>query len=698
MSILANIPEDISQKVDSISTLSREDKIKLREEIRKNGIELVTKLEKEPSVEDAQVAQEYRKVLSIVDEAIAKDDKEAEELASITEELKDVFSDKDNEVADDNDEVNTDSNQEETTETELATDNTDSEVPVEEPKSKNDDKEDEENDEEFSEKDIEEKEDAVKASDEDESDELIELASKPVGTTQVTKVSTTEEAVDKADKGDEDSVKELEAQKSGEVDKTSQETKLEVETDPEAVEAEEQVNTEEKNTVNTDKPSEEELKNEKSSKKQESELALHDESAVNAIEKSEPQVTITAGADLGQGFHVGQRLAGLSDVARGLMNRVHAMGNTSGGDGEKHTVATFSLNDGVIDRLSSTNVVENTRKFEAISGKSDESIVASGGLFGPVETRYDLYTIGEKVRPVKDALPTFGAERGGVRYTLSPTLKSVQSAVSLWTLEDDKAAQVGQTSKVKPTLVVRAGEEVTVYTDAIPLSLTFGNFGARFAPEAVEAHIEMAMIQQARFAETRLLTRIGALSTAVTTEKKFGAARDIFRHIDQAVAGYRSRNRIGSKVTMTAIFPTWFREALRADLVTQAPGDGLDTFSVADNLIDSWFADRNIKAVWSLDGEAGQIFGEQTAGALLDFPDDLVWYLFAEGTFVFLDGGELNLGIVRDSTLNSTNDYQMFVETFEGVAKFGNESLKITSKLAIAGSYAGATDVADLLA
>ena len=33
-----------------------------------------------------------------------------------------------------------------------------------------------------------------------------------------------------------------------------------------------------------------------------------------------------------------------------------------------------------------------------------------------------------------------------------------------------------------------------------------------------------------------------------------------------------------------------------------------------------------------------------------------------------MDGGSLELGLVRDSTLNSTNDFQMFGETFENVA------------------------------
>ena len=44
---------------------------------------------------------------------------------------------------------------------------------------------------------------------------------------------------------------------------------------------------------------------------------------------------------------------------------------------------------------------------------------------------------------------------------------------------------------------------------------------------------------------------------------------------------------------------------------------------------------------------------------------------FPEGTFLHLDGGVLELGIVRDSTLNSMNDYQVFGETFENVARIG---------------------------
>ena len=43
--------------------------------------------------------------------------------------------------------------------------------------------------------------------------------------------------------------------------------------------------------------------------------------------------------------------------------------------------------------------------------------------------------------------------------------------------------------------------------------------------------------------------------------------------------------------------------------------------------------------------------------------------IFPEGAFIHVDGGMLELGLVRDSTLNSTNDFQIFGETFENVAR-----------------------------
>ena len=66
---------------------------------------------------------------------------------------------------------------------------------------------------------------------------------------------------------------------------------------------------------------------------------------------------------------------------------------------------------------------------------------------------------------------------------------------------------------------------------------------------------------------------------------------------------------------------------------------------------------------------------DRRAARSLTVRTELEFALFTEGTWLFLDGGTLDLGIVRDSTLNKTNEYCMFVETFESAAFVGLESM-----------------------
>ena len=410
-------------------------------------------------------------------------------------------------------------------------------------------------------------------------------------------------------------------------------------------------------------------------------------------------VTITAGADV-KNFAAGSEMPGLKAVAQALLDRRKGMGRTSGGDGEQALVASFSYRDFYNDNqtLTSLDIEGNIEKVQAVVAAlqvaaEPDVIVAAGGLYGPVETVYDIYEMGETtVRPVKSSLPSFNAERGGVRFMTPPAMADIEGAVSIWTLEDDIAA-AAEGGPTKPCIRIKAGEEITVYLEAMPFCLTFGNLGARAWPELVERHIALGMVLQARFAETRLLTRIGALSTQVTSKAELGAARDILVLLEAASTALRNRHRLDPKAPLRAMFPEWFRNALRADLVKQIPGDGQDTaFNLVDATIDKWFAARHVNVTWFVDGEAGQVFGEQKDGELLGFPKNVIWYLFPEGTFLHLDGGVLDLGLIRDSTLNSTNDYQMFLETFENVAKVGVEALRVTTPVRIAGASASTVD------
>jgi hypothetical protein len=408
---------------------------------------------------------------------------------------------------------------------------------------------------------------------------------------------------------------------------------------------------------------------------------------------AEVPVVITAGADI-PGVPAGNELPDLLAVANGMVQRMHSMRRTSGGDGEQHIVASLQATFPEERTLRATQEQLNGEKIAAVT--SPEALVAAGGLCAPVNVRYDLFGLGELGRPVKDALAPFNADRGGIRFVTPPTLADFAGAVALWTVQDDiDAATAGAPDPVKPCIRINCGAEVTVLLDAITLCLTFGNMGARAYPEMVKRNNELGLIQHARFAETRLLTRIGTLSTSVTAAEVLGAARDFFTQVEKAAAGYRSRHRMSATAPLRVIAPVWLKNQIRADITQQLPGDGLDnTFTIADAQINAWFRVRNVNVTWHIDGESGQIFGAQTAGALNNFPATVVWYLFAEGTFLFLDGGTLDLGLVRDSTLNGTNDYKMFVETFEGVAKVGIESLRIASALDANGSSSGTRAIA----
>jgi hypothetical protein len=126
---------------------------------------------------------------------------------------------------------------------------------------------------------------------------------------------------------------------------------------------------------------------------------------------------------------------------------------------------------------------------------------------------------------------------------------------------------------------------------------------------------------------------------------------------------------------------------MAADLAVAMPGDG--TLNVSRGEIEGYLASLNVDMVATPDQN---VFGSQGVAALLEFPDTFKWYLFSEGTFLFLDGGTLDLGIIRDSSLVGTNDYKMFVETFEGVAKVGIESLVITQTVNVNGVAAALRD------
>jgi hypothetical protein len=452
---------------------------------------------------------------------------------------------------------------------------------------------------------------------------------------------------------------------------------------------------------------------------------------IQVPEEHAPVVTasaavVTAGTDI-PGFSAGQQLSGELEVAQAFTSRLNTLRRVTGGDGDQHIVASIRVEYPEDRVLSETDVEQNMAVIQRVT--SNEAIVAAGGWCAPLPTIYDFAgDIGSTARPIRDALPKFQATRGGVQYVRPPQLTEVRGAMgymngsdgavgSIW--NDVKLTLTGGdvsgdgTAGAKPCLTFNCPTPEEAIADAITMCLKFGNLSSRAYPELVARHNRLALVEQARLAEDVLLAKMHLFATAnannvVTATKTWGTARDILLTLSKAAVAFRFRHRLSENYPLNFVAPLWLKDVIREDLFVGLPGDAL---SVADAAIARLFADRNIRPVWHYDGAVSGADASLVTDAFADngkstatlggndgFPANVTGYLFAEGSMVFLDSGTLDLGIVRDSTLNGTNDYQVFAETFEGLANVGYRPLEISAEVAVAGAVTGTLDPATVLA
>jgi hypothetical protein len=334
------------------------------------------------------------------------------------------------------------------------------------------------------------------------------------------------------------------------------------------------------------------------------------------------------------------------------------------------------------------------------------ALVATGGICSPVNVDYSMGTWAVPDRPLRDGLPAFQASRGGIIYRTPFDISDITTATTIWT----EATDADPAGATKPVQALACPSNTTTYVAAVSTRLGFGNMQSRFDPESIANFTDVAIAQAAQEAEVNLLTQIAASAVAdITTAQLLGAARGFLTTLDSVKAAYKDIHRLGDAQVLTIILPRWVRDLIRADRVQELAHDGqsVDPLALSDDYIDSLFNVRNVKPIWMLDGlpQNGGTYPKQgfvpftASAALQNFPTKLVWHLFVEGTIQFLDGGRLDLGVVRDSTLDATNDFETFVETFEGIANrgFSSGALQLVTTVCANGQSSATATVSSCL-
>lgn len=415
-----------------------------------------------------------------------------------------------------------------------------------------------------------------------------------------------------------------------------------------------------------------------------------------------PPTVITAGADI-PGHPAGDKLESIDEVAEAMASRINSFSRLTGGDGEQVIVASLNVVNEDEDRILRRGEGENNaaKIRAALDPEAMALTAAANGWCAPRTPIYDFFGLGDTGRPVRDSLPSFTADRGGVVYSTPPKLADSGFGNGVWAWTGSAWAAAGHPGSGTPVDATKViwdatcPAEVTRDLEAITTQVRFTNMMARAYPELVKRNMELSLIAHDRFAESRLLFNMwGLAETAVTQSAsiKLGATRDTLFEFRNLAASLRFRHRIAPGNTLKAWAPLWLRDAIASDLSAQAPGD--DTLNTSYGEIDAFFSAINVDITWYWDDIPFNGTYQGFAAANSAYPVNAAIIMAPAGTFLHLDGGTLDLGVVRDSGLVGTNQYIEFSESFENVAKVGVEALKLTVPVKVMGSYAAATSTA----
>lgn len=314
------------------------------------------------------------------------------------------------------------------------------------------------------------------------------------------------------------------------------------------------------------------------------------------------------------------------------------------------------------------------------------ALVASGPVCAPLSPSYEFFRLAEAQSPVQQGLPSVQAPRGGIRYIVPPNVSAAAGAIDISAQDRDYAeGQDGPKNCIRVTCPGTADALV----QAVSQCVLFDNLNYKVFPEQVAAFMEDVTVQFESTKEVFLLDYINSQSTAVTSAFSYGLSRSLLYDWTTAVASYRKRHGMRRDSTMSVYAPDWSIDAIKLDLAMQEHNENF--WAISDDEAQAALRNRGIQPVWYNDNPTGvtpsqKWNGAQSAGALNAWPTKVTAFLFAPGTFVQLDGATLDVGLVRDSTLNRTNDLQLFMEEWIGAAKLGFESIKLTSTVCINGA------------
>ena len=320
------------------------------------------------------------------------------------------------------------------------------------------------------------------------------------------------------------------------------------------------------------------------------------------------------------------------------------------------------------------------------------SLVASGGWCAPSEILYDLAELESNDGLV--SLPEIGISRGGIQVTPGPTFATIYAGSGFvyteaydiaGTYAVSGADNVGSGSGgSKPCYTVPCPSFTDYRLHTAGVCISAGLLQQRGYPEVIARTVRGAVVAHNHRVSGQVVAAMVTGSTAVTmTAATIGTTAPLLKAIELQVEHYRYVNRLSRNTTLEAVFPFWVRGAIRSDLALRT---GVDMLAVTDAQIADWFALRGIAAQYVYDWQP--ITG--AAGSFVTWPANVIFLLYAAGTWVKGVSDVISIDTLYDSTLLGANNYTaLFTEEGWLVAPTFGDSRAVTVPVCGTGGTGG---------
>lgn len=372
--------------------------------------------------------------------------------------------------------------------------------------------------------------------------------------------------------------------------------------------------------------------------------------------RSEP--VLVASSDI-PGYAAGAKLDDMEALVAAMQSRAKHLPITTRGD-DAPRVPIASLMREHKYQLGMDSTLEQFNEVMTAATNPD-ILVAAGGWCAPSEISYDFFNIATSGGRID--LPTVGINRGGIRWPTSPSFADVVLGGALWswTETQDIAAVTGTAQSGVKTcgrVPCPSFNEQRLTCDGI--CLTVGNLTEDAYPELIANHTRLVMVSHEHKMNRLWINAVRALSANFTTTNGNageGVVANVLGALELQAIDYRDRYAMPEGALIEVIAPRWLRGPMRSDL-RRRTGAPTDTLSASDAMLMQLFDAIGVRIQFVDDYQVRTTGYPGVPGTIpTAWPTTVEFMMYAPGTVVLGQGLRLDLGIIRDSVLNQTNDY-----------------------------------------